>query len=68
MEHLEKLWAEVLAKIEERISRPSFETWLKSTKLISYEKENVTIAVPNTFSKDWLESNYIHLITGSYLS
>lgn len=66
MDHqqLEKLWDEVLSKIEERISRPSFETWLKSTKLISYEEENVTIAVPNTFSKDWLESNYIHLITG----
>lgn len=64
MAHLEKLWDEVLSKIEERISRPSFETWLKSTKLISYEEENVTIAVPNTFSKDWLESNYIHLITG----
>ena len=36
-------------KIEERISRPSFETWLKSTKLISYEEEIVTIAAPNTF-------------------
>ena len=64
MDHLEKLWDDVLSKIEERISRPSFETWLKSTKLIAYEEENVTIAVPNTFSKDWLESNYIHLITG----
>lgn len=64
VDHLEKLWDEVLSKIEERISRPSFETWLKSTKLISYEEENVTIAVPNTFSKDWLESNYIHLISG----
>lgn len=64
MEHLDKLWTEVLSKIEERISRPSFETWLKSTKLISYEKEDVTIAAPNTFAKEWLESNYVHLITG----
>ncbi|MBO1915159.1 chromosomal replication initiator protein DnaA, partial [Microvirga sp. 3-52] len=43
---------------------PSFETWLKSTKLISYEEEVVTIAAPNTFSKDWLENHYVHLITG----
>ena len=64
MKHLEELWTKVLLQIEERISRPSFETWLKSTKLISYEEEVVTIAAPNTFSKDWLENHYVHLITG----
>ncbi|QUW20643.1 chromosomal replication initiator protein DnaA [Sporosarcina sp. Marseille-Q4063] len=64
MKHLEELWTKVLSRIEERISRPSFETWLKSTKLISYEEEVVTIAAPNTFSKDWLENHYVHLITG----
>ncbi|MHA6260986.1 chromosomal replication initiator protein DnaA [Sporosarcina sp. CAU 1771] len=64
MEHLEELWVEVLAKIEQKISRPSFETWLKSTKLISYGNENVTIAAPNSFAKDWLEIHYVHLITG----
>ena len=64
LEHLEELWIEVLAKVEQKISRPSFETWLKSTKLISYGEENVTIAAPNSFAKDWLESHYVHLITG----
>lgn len=64
MEHLEELWSEVLSKVKERISRPSFETWLKSTKLMSYDAENVKIATPNTFTKEWLESHYVHLITG----
>lgn len=64
LEHLEELWIEVLSKVEQKISRPSFETWLKSTKLISYGEENVTIAAPNSFAKDWLESHYVHLITG----
>ncbi|KXH80578.1 chromosomal replication initiator protein DnaA [Sporosarcina sp. HYO08] len=64
MEHLEELWNGVLSKAEEKISRPSFETWLKSTKLLSYGDEEATIAVPNSFSKDWLETHYVHLITG----
>lgn len=64
MDQLEKLWNNVLSKIEDKISRPSFETWLKSTKLMSYGEENVTIAVPNSFAKDWLENHYVHLITG----
>ena len=64
MEDLEELWAEVLVNIEKRISRPSFQTWVKSTKLLAYEGETVTIAAPNTFAKEWLESHYVHLITG----
>lgn len=64
VDQLSNLWNEVLSKVEERISKPSFETWLKSTKLMSYGNENVTIAVPNSFAKDWLENHYVHLITG----
>jgi chromosomal replication initiator protein len=64
LEHLEELWEEVLSKVEQKISKPSFETWLKSTKLMSYGEENVTIAAPNSFAKDWLENHYVHLITG----
>lgn len=64
MEYLDELWTEVLSKIEQRIARPSFQTWVKSTKLLSYEEENATIAAPNTFAKEWLETHYVHLITG----
>ena len=53
-----------MSKVEQKISKPSFETWLKSTKLMSYGEENVTIAAPNSFAKDWLENHYVHLITG----
>ena len=64
MEHLEELWNNVLAQVEQKISKPSFETWLKSTKLLSMKNTNVTIAAPNSFARDWLENHYIHLITG----
>ncbi len=64
MEHLEQLWNNVLAKVEQKISKPSFETWLKSTKLLSHKGTNVTIAAPNSFARDWLENHYVHLITG----
>ncbi|MER1999439.1 MAG: chromosomal replication initiator protein DnaA, partial [Lysinibacillus sp.] len=47
-----------------KITKPSFETWLKSTKLLSYAGSNVTIAAPNSFARDWLENHYVHLITG----
>ena len=64
LEHLEQLWNNVLSQVEQKISKPSFETWLKSTKLLSYKGTNVTIAAPNSFARDWLENHYVHLITG----
>ncbi|SOC39416.1 chromosomal replication initiator protein DnaA [Ureibacillus acetophenoni] len=64
MEHLEELWNNVLAQVEQKISKPSFETWLKSTKLLSYKGTNVIIAAPNSFARDWLENHYVHLIAG----
>jgi chromosomal replication initiator protein len=64
LEHLEELWKNVLAQVEQKISKPSFETWLKSTRLLSYRGSNVTIAAPNSFARDWLENHYVHLIAG----
>ena len=64
MEHLEELWKNVLAQVEQKISKPSFETWLKATKLLSYKGSTVTIAAPNSFARDWLENHYVHLIAG----
>ena len=64
LEHLEELWNSVLAQVEQQISKPSFETWLKSTRLLSNKNSTVTIAAPNSFARDWLENHYIHLITG----
>jgi chromosomal replication initiator protein len=64
LEHLDELWNKVLARVEQQISKPSFETWLKSTKLLSYKGTNVTIAAPNSFAREWLENHYVHLIAG----
>lgn len=64
MDNLNVLWAEALTKIKDRISKPSFETWLSSTTLIDMDKDTATIAAPNSFAQDWLEKNYVHLISG----
>jgi len=64
LEHLEELWSSVLAQVEQKISKPSFETWLKSTKMLTYQGDTVTIAAPNSFARDWLDTHYVHLIAG----
>jgi chromosomal replication initiator protein len=63
VEHpLEELWQKALTSIETKLSKPSFETWLKSTKAISLKDSNLVVSAPNEFARDWLENRYSKLI------
>jgi chromosomal replication initiator protein len=62
LENISDLWTKALGEIEKKLSKPSFETWLKSTKAHSLQSDTLTITAPNEFARDWLESRYLHLI------
>ncbi|MGE6630730.1 chromosomal replication initiator protein DnaA [Bacillus sp. NPDC077027] len=62
MENILDLWNKALLKIETKLSKPSYETWMKSTKAHSLQGDTLTITAPNEFARDWLESRYLHLI------
>ena len=56
------LWQQVLSVIQTKLSKPSFDTWLKSTKATVFTETQLTICAPNNFARDWLESRYAKLI------
>ncbi|TMN22278.1 chromosomal replication initiator protein DnaA [Lentibacillus cibarius] len=62
MENIDDLWNATLKNIEDQISKPSFDTWLKNTKAESLENNTLTISAPNEFARDWLEGRYTNLI------
>ncbi|MCM3118123.1 chromosomal replication initiator protein DnaA [Neobacillus drentensis] len=64
MENIADLWHAALANIEKKISKPSFDTWLKSTKAHSLQGDLLIITAPNEFARDWLEERYSQLIAG----
>lgn len=63
LENIDSLWDQVLNQMEKKVSKPSFETWLKSTKASSLQGDTLTITAPNEFARDWLEGRYTHLIS-----
>jgi chromosomal replication initiator protein len=63
LENIADLWQAALSNIEKKISKPSFETWFKSTKAQSLQGDQLVINVPNEFARDWLEERYSDLIT-----
>lgn len=62
MSNLDTIWEKTLESISPFLSKPSFETWLKPTKPVSFEGNLLTIEVPNDFARDWLESRYAPLL------
>lgn len=75
MENIDELWEIALEKIQEKVSKPSFDTWLKNTQASSLEGKTLIISAPTEFARDWLEEQYTQLIadiveetTGSLLN
>lgn len=60
----EELWQSVLSEVELQVSRANFLTWLKNSRLIENNDEAITVALPNHFAKEWVESKYDKLILG----
>jgi chromosomal replication initiator protein len=66
---LELLWEECLKILETSLGRPAFETCLKDTKLLSLEKNILTIGA-SSWAKNYLKEkkNYKELITDTMCS
>lgn len=56
------LWQAVLGEIELSVTRASYVTWFKNTRLISQDDSSVVIGVPNVFIKQQLEKKFNDLI------
>jgi chromosomal replication initiator protein len=53
-----ELWRSVLGELEVSLTRASFSTWVKNTAILTREDGQITIGVPNIFSKRWLEDKF----------
>lgn len=63
MGNIDDLWEQTLKIIEQKISKPSFETWLKSTKVVSLKGTTLIVEAPNEFAREWLDGNYKDILT-----
>ncbi|MFZ6015514.1 MAG: chromosomal replication initiator protein DnaA [Patescibacteria group bacterium] len=53
-----EIWQATLGELELTLSKANFTTWFKNTFISTLEDSRVIIAVPNTFTKAWLEKKY----------
>ncbi len=59
---LESLWDRVLERLQVQLSRPTFETWIKTATAVQLENNCLVIDTPNPFARNWLQKYYIKTI------
>ena len=55
-------WDLFLSNIKSKLSSVSYNTWFKETKLYNQSDDSITIMVPMSFYKDYLNKHYYDLI------
>jgi chromosomal replication initiator protein len=59
---IDNLWSQVLKRLQLELSRPTFETWIKTASAEQLENNCLVIITPNPFARNWLQKYYIKTI------
>ncbi|YAF96126.1 MAG: chromosomal replication initiator protein DnaA [Nodularia sp. CChRGM 3473] len=59
---IDSLWNQVLERLQLELSRPTFETWIKTANAERLENNCLIIITPNPFARNWLQKYYINTI------
>ncbi|MDH6059862.1 chromosomal replication initiator protein DnaA [Chrysosporum bergii ANA360D] len=59
---IDSLWCQVVERLQSELSRPTFETWIKTANAERLENNSLVINTPNPFARNWLQKYYINTI------
>ncbi len=59
------VWQEALRRIEGRLTKPSYESFVKAMAPVSLTGDVFVFSVPSRLAKEWVETRYAGLISGA---
>ncbi|BAD78639.1 chromosomal replication initiator protein DnaA [Synechococcus elongatus PCC 6301] len=59
---LEHLWEQILERLQHQLSRPTFETWIKTATAEAFDGKVLRLSTPNPFARNWLQKYYLRTI------
>jgi chromosomal replication initiator protein len=58
----EGLWSEVSGRLKEALNETTYRTWFDHVEGVSVTDDEFVLAVPNDFTRDWIEGHFIGLV------
>jgi chromosomal replication initiator protein len=58
----EDLWTEVSERLRAALNDKTYRTWFSDTEGLDLSDESFVLAVPNDFTREWIESHFLGLI------
>ena len=58
----DEVWQNVLEQLQLQMTRATFDTWLKDTRIVSQNNGHLVIGTKNAYAKDWLENRLFNTI------
>ena len=58
----ESLWDEVSSRLRGALNETTFSTWFEKARGSALTDSDFTIAVPNDFTREWIEGHFLGLI------
>jgi chromosomal replication initiator protein len=59
---LNRFWEQVLAQLQQQLSPPTFETWIKPAQARTLSDSALVISTPNPFARNWVQKHYLSTI------
>ena len=62
---LNNIWEKILEDIKSNTNTPLYKTWFEHISPVSFKENCLTVSTTSVFAKEWLESRYLNMLTGS---
>lgn len=60
---LDAFWGQVLDQLQNQLSRPTFETWIKTAIAERLDDQALVVRTPTPFARNWLQKYYLKAIS-----
>jgi len=58
----QKLWQAALGELQLQMTRATFDTWLRGSRVVAYEDDTLTLHVRHAYAVDWLQNRLLPTI------
>ena len=61
----DRIWEDVSRRLRDTLNEPTYATWFSSARAESLDSQALVLAVPNDFTRGWIETHFSSLLRGA---